>query len=85
LGEALADPQNPLSETSKMPLVNLKQLLQNTLAYGDCADFMARLLAKAGELSNGKNDPISTDIMQIYSMLNRHARGGIELNHVGPY
>lgn len=65
--------------------MNLKKLLQDTLAYGDCKDFLARLLAKAGELSNGKNDPISTDMMQIYSLLNRQARGGIELNHVGPY
>ena len=53
-------PQNPITETTTVPLVNLKKLLQDTLAYGDCADFLARLVAKAGELSKGKNDPIST-------------------------
>lgn len=63
--------------------MNLKKLLQDTLAYGDCADFLARLLTKAGELS--KNAPVSTDLMDIYEMLNRQARGGIQLNHEGPY
>ncbi len=79
------DSQKPPIETARIPLVNLKKLLQDTLAYGDCADFMTRLLAKAGQVSDGKNDPISTDIMQIYSLLNRQARGGIELNHKGAY
>jgi len=77
--------QDSPSETTKIPLINLKKLLKDTLAYGDCADFMARLIGKAGELSKGKNDPISTDMMQIYSLLNRQSRGGIELNHDGPY
>ena len=78
--------QNPIqriTETIKVPLVNLKKLLQDTLAYGDCADFLARLLTKAGELSN--NAPVSTDLMDIYGMLNRQSRGGIQLNHEGPY
>ena len=45
---------------------------------------MSKVIAKAGELSGGKNDPVSTDIMTLYGMVNRQARGGFRLNHEGP-
>ena len=44
---------------------------------------MSRMLKKAGELSGGTNNPVSTDMMEIYQMLNRQARGGIETQHMG--
>ena len=66
------NPQTPITEIAEYPLVNLKKLLRDTLAYSDCAGFMERLLLKAGELSDGTNEPIATDMMKIYSMLRRH-------------
>ena len=79
------NPQTPITEIAEYPLVNLKKLLRDTLDYSDCAGFMERLLQKAAQLSEEPNEPIATDMMKIYSMLNRQARGGIESNHVGPY
>jgi hypothetical protein len=76
------NPQN--SFTTKIPLLDHKKLLQDTLAYSDCADFMSRLISKAGELSAEANDPISTDVMKLYAMVNRQSRGGFHLNHSGP-
>ena len=69
----------------RSPLLNFKKLLQDTLAYSDCNEFMSKMIAKAGELSGGKNDPVSTDIMTLYAMVNRQARGGFQLNHEGPF
>jgi hypothetical protein len=71
-------------EGIKMPLIGFKKLVKDTLAYSDCAKFMADVIAKAGELSGGKNDPVSNDIMTLYAMVNRQARGGFRLNHNGP-
>jgi hypothetical protein len=45
---------------------------------------MSQLIMKAGELLDGKNDPISTDVMKLYAMVNRQSRGGFRLNHFGP-
>ena len=70
-----------ITETEKIPLRNFKKLLQDTLAYGKCADFLARVITEMGKRSGGRNDPISTDLMKVYALLNRQARGGIELNH----
>jgi hypothetical protein len=82
---SLTDPQNPKKiPFVRLPLINHKKLLQETLAYSDCNDFMSQLISKAGELLDGKNDPVSTDIMTLYGMVNGQARGGFRLNHDGP-
>ena len=73
-----------ITETTKYPLVNFKKLLQYTLAYGDCAEFLPRLIAKTGEILKGENNPVSTDIMTLYGMVNRQPRGGFHLNQSGP-
>ncbi|HEX8140052.1 MAG TPA: hypothetical protein VF544_20995 [Pyrinomonadaceae bacterium] len=68
------------SEQVIAPIVNFKKLLQDRLAYGDCADYVAQLINTAAELSGGKNDAISTDVMTLYNMINRQPRGGFFLN-----
>jgi hypothetical protein len=45
---------------------------------------MSDVIAKASDLSGGKNEAVSTDVMTLYSMVNRQARGGFRLNHNGP-
>jgi hypothetical protein len=63
-----------------VPIINFKKLIQDRLASGDCASYVAKLINKAAELSGGKNDAISTDVMALYRMMHRQARGGIFLN-----
>ena len=75
---AHASPQK--AEQVAVPIVNLKKLIQDRLGYSDCAAYIAKLINKAAELSEGKNDAISTDIMTLYKLVNRQARGGFFLN-----
>lgn len=63
-----------------VPIVNFKKLLRDRLDYGDCANYVAKIINKAAELSDGKNDAISTDVMALYQMINRQSRGGFFLN-----
>ena len=63
-----------------VPITDLKALIQQRLDYGDCKDAVARLISKAAELSNGKNDAISTDIMKLYGMIDSQPRGGFRPN-----
>ncbi len=67
----------------RLPLLNHKKLLQDTLAYSDCDQFMSQLISETAGLSEGKNDPVSTDIITLYGTVNRQARGGFRLNHEG--
>jgi hypothetical protein len=69
-------PQQPI----QVPITDLKDLIQQRLDYGDCKDAVANLINKAAELSNGKNDAISTDIMKLYGMIDSQPRGGFRLN-----
>ncbi|HKO44537.1 MAG TPA: hypothetical protein VJU84_14760 [Pyrinomonadaceae bacterium] len=53
-----------------------KDLVQKTLNYGDCKDFVAKLISKAAELSEGKNDAVSTDVGKLFDMINSQTKGG---------
>ena len=68
-----------------VPIINFKKLIGDRLAYGDCGAYVARLIEKAAELSGGKNDAISTDVMTLYRMINRQARGGFFLNQAAVF
>jgi hypothetical protein len=63
-----------------VPITDLKGLVQERLNYGDCKDAVANLINKAAELSNGKNDAISTDIEKLYGMIDSQAKGGFRPN-----
>lgn len=68
-----------------VPIINFKKLIGDRLAYGDCGAHIARLIEKAAELSGGKNDAISTDVMTLYRMINRQGRGGFFLNQAAVF
>jgi YD repeat-containing protein len=53
-----------------------KDQVQKTLSYSDCKDFIAKLISKAAELSEGKNDAVSTDVMKLFDMINSQTKGG---------
>jgi hypothetical protein len=72
--------QRPQRATEvRVPLINFKKLLEERLAFGDCAEYVAKLISKAAELTKGKNDAIATDVMTLYKMINRQDRGGFRL------
>jgi hypothetical protein len=53
-----------------------KDQVQKTLNYGDCKDFVAKLINKAAELSEGKNDAVSNDVGKLFDMINSQTKGG---------
>src|SRR2546425_4916697 len=53
-----------------------KDQVQKTLNHGDCKDFIAKLISKAAELSEGKNDALSTDVTKLFDMINSQTNGG---------
>ena len=83
LGNAHHSRSPQKAEEIRVPIVNFKKLLQDTLAFSDCAEFLAKLIKKASELSKGQSNAVSTDIMTLYHMINRQPRGGFRHNHDG--
>lgn len=63
-----------------VPITDLKSLVQQRLDYEGCKDAVATLINKAAELSKGKNDAISTDIMKLYGMIDSQPKGGFRPN-----
>ena len=63
-----------------IPVGDLKKLIQERLKYGDCNEVAVSLIKKAGELSNGTNDPVETDIMKLYDLVKSQPHGGINVD-----
>jgi hypothetical protein len=62
--------------TVPLTIDQLKKLIQDRLDYGDCAKFVAQLINKAAELSEGKNPAVSTDIMTLFEKIKTQPKGG---------
>jgi hypothetical protein len=68
-----------------VPIGNLENLLEKTLAYGDCNEFLKKLLNTASLLGKGKNNARASDIMTLYHMVDNQLHGGFELDYPGEY
>jgi len=68
---------NPGQVIPPINLDKLEGLIQDRLNFGDCADYVARLINKAAELSNGKNPAVSTNIMTLFEKVKSQPNGGI--------
>jgi hypothetical protein len=68
-----------------IPIGNLEGLLEKTLAYGDCNEFLKKLLNTASLLGEGKNNARASDIMTLYHMIDNQLHGGFELDYPGEY
>jgi hypothetical protein len=55
----------------------LKKLIKDRLNYGDCAMYVANLINKAAELTNGANPAKSTNIMALFDEIRGQSKGGV--------
>lgn len=66
-------PQN--SPAQVIPIGDLKTRIQETLKYGDCTDYIKKLIAKVAEQNPG-NPASPADIMGLYDQINGQTNGG---------
>jgi hypothetical protein len=55
----------------------LKVHIQDRLNYGDCAEYVAKLINKAGDLSGRANPVKNTNIMELFEEIKAQPKGGI--------
>jgi hypothetical protein len=64
-------PQN----SQVIPIGDLKARIQARVNYGDCADYIKKLISKAAEQNPG-NPAASTDAIDLYNRINSQPQGG---------
>jgi hypothetical protein len=67
------NPQN--SPAQVIPIGDLKTRIQDRLKYGDCTDYIKKLIAKVAEQNPG-NPASPADIMGLYDQINGQTNGG---------